>query len=336
MRRGLGNHEGSRREGAERRLGGMDTTLRVGIVGAGGIAPPHIEGWLGLGAEIGILRRTGADDLAARYGIRVVDDVGDLIDASDVIDIVSPTATHVGIAREAFARGRHVVCEKPLAVTAADAQEMSDAAAAAGVRLFPAHVVRYFEGYHRLHEQREAVGTMAELTFRRTVAAPASAWFYSQDAGGGLIRDLMIHDLDQALWLAGPVVEVSATQDPPAVDGIVQPPVSAHVTLWHANGAVSHVRGDWAGSEVPFHSEAQIVGDRGTLSIDTSELAGEASPASAPGNDPYRAQLADFVEATRTGTPARVTPEDGVAAVAVVDAAYASLASGHPVVLAQL
>src|SRR5690606_9455667 len=128
-----------------RSLGSMDSTPRVGIVGAGGIAPPHIEGWLALGADVGILRRTGADALAERYGIRIHDSLDALLDASEIVDIVSPTPSHPEIAQAAFDRGRHVVCEKPLAVTASEAQAMTDAASAAGVRLFPAHVVRYFD-----------------------------------------------------------------------------------------------------------------------------------------------------------------------------------------------
>lgn len=299
--------------------------LRVGIVGAGGIAPPHIEGWLALGAEVEILRRTGADELAGQYGIRVVDDLDALIGASEIVDIISPTRTHLDIARRAFVAGRHVVCEKPLAATASDARALAQAATDSGVRLFPAHVVRYFDGYRHLHEQRDEAGRLLELTFRRTVAAPESAWFYAQDAGGGIIRDLMIHDLDQALWLAGPVVEVSATQDPPAVDGTVEPPVSAHVTLTHANGAVSHVRADWFEPGTPFRSTAEIVGAEGMLRFDTADAAAS--------DDPYTAQLADFVGAIRTGRDARVTPEDGVAAVALVDAAYASLATRKPVLL---
>lgn len=311
----------------------MDDTPRVGIVGAGSIAPLHIEGWLALGAEVGILRRTGADALAARFGLRIHDTLDELIASSGIVDIVSPTATHPDVARAAFAATRHVVCEKPLAVTAEGARALAAEAAAAGVRLFPAHVVRYFSGYRQVHDRIDAIGTLTELILRRTVAAPASAWFYSQDAGGGLIRDLMIHDLDQALWLAGPVVEVTATQDPPAVDGIVQPPVTAHVTLTHENGAISHVRADWAEPGTPFRSSLEVTGRKGALSVDTAEATGSGGTSSASAPDPYREQLADFLDAIRTGRDARVTPADGVAAVELVDAAHASLASGHPVVL---
>ncbi|MGF2949351.1 Gfo/Idh/MocA family protein [Microbacterium alcoholitolerans] len=309
--------------------------LHAGIVGAGGIAPPHIEGWLALGAEIAILRRTGAQELAEQHGIRVVDDLDELTEWSSIVDIVSPTTTHLDVARRAFARGRHVVCEKPLAVTTADAVMLAQEASDAGVRLFPAHVVRYFEGYQRMKEGLGSIGTLLELTFRRTVAAPDSAWFYAEDAGGGLIRDLMIHDLDQALWLAGPVAEVSATQDPPAVNGQVMPPVSAYATLTHANGAVSHLHADWFGPETVFRSEASVVGVHGELRFDTAG-SGEAREGYLPPAsdiDPYRAQLADFVDAIRTGRDARVTPEDGIAAVRLVDAAYESLRTGRPVLL---
>lgn len=297
--------------------------MRVGIVGAGGIAPPHIEGWLALGAEVSILRRTDVDALADRYGIRIIGGLDELIDAVDVVDIISPTSTHLEIARAAFERGRHVVCEKPLAVGTADARALIEAADQSGMRLFPAHVVRYFDGYRDLHEHVGTVGTLTELTFRRTVAAPDSAWFYAEDAGGGVIRDLMIHDLDQALWLAGSVVEVSATQDPPAVGGRVAPPVSAHVTLTHANGAISHLRADWLEPGTPFRSQVEVAGSDGILRFDT-----DADPI---GADPYRAQFADFAEAIRTGREARVTADDGLAAVALVDAAYASLAGKRPI-----
>ncbi|MBO0981185.1 Gfo/Idh/MocA family protein [Microbacterium sp. SD291] len=299
---------------------GHSERIRVGIVGAGGIAPPHVKAWLTLGAEVLLLRRGGAAELAAAHGLEVIDDLDGLLDRVDLVDILSPTATHAGIARAAITRGRHVVCEKPLAMTAAEAAGIAEAAAAAGVRLFPAHVVRYFGDYARMKDQADAgtVGDLVELKFQRTVAAPAAGWFYEADAGGGLIRDLMIHDLDQARWLAGPVVEVSARQDAGAT-----PPLTAEVVLTHASGAVSRVSAGWLAPGTPFRSAAEITGTRAILRADTS------APVSAPA-DPYLAQLVDFAEALASGGPARVLPEDGVAAVALVDAALASLAAGAP------
>ncbi|MGP6178255.1 Gfo/Idh/MocA family protein [Microbacterium sp. A196] len=128
----------------------------------------------------------------------------------------------LAVARRAFARDRHVVREKPFAVSTADAVSLVQEASDAGERLFPAHVVRYFESYQRMKEGVGSIVTLLDLTFRRAVAAPDSVWFYAEDAGGGLIPDLMIPDLDQARWLTAPVAEVSATRDPPALDGRVR------------------------------------------------------------------------------------------------------------------
>lgn len=308
--------------------------LRVGIVGAGGIAPPHIAAWLSMGVEVSILDRRGAAALADAHGLTLVPTLDELIEGVDIVDIISPTSTHTAIALAAIARGKNVVSEKPLALNAAEAGDIARAAADAGVRLFPAHVVRYFGDYARAKQETDAgaIGDLVELTFHRTVAAPAAAWFYDQDAGGGLIRDLMIHDLDQAVWFAGPVTTVSATQTPPAGDGLTEPPVSAEVVLTHASGAVSRVRGDWLEAGTPFHSRAEFIGTRGVLRVDSAGDTGDAGylpPASDV--DPYLAQLVDFVEAVAERREARVTPDDGVLAVALVDAAYASLASGEPV-----
>lgn len=310
--------------------------LRVGIVGAGGIAPPHVAAWLALGAEVSILDRRGAAALAEAHGLTLIPTLDALLDRVDVVDIISPTSTHTAIALAAIARGRHVVCEKPLALNTAEAEQIVQAASEAGVRLFPAHVVRYFGDYARAKQEVDAglIGDLVELTLRRTVAAPAAAWFFDQDAGGGLIRDLMIHDLDQAVWFAGPVASVTATQTPPADGSLVEPPVSAEVVLTHRSGAVSRVRADWFDAGTPFHSRGEFVGTRGVLRVDSAGETGDAGylpPES--DTDPYLVQLADFAEALAEQRDTRVTPADGVYAVALVDAAYAALASGEPVVV---
>lgn len=309
------------------------TALRVGIVGAGGIAPPHIAAWLALGAEISILDRRGAAALAEQHGLTLVPTLDELIDAVDIIDIITPTSTHTAIALAAIARGKDVVCEKPLALNAAEADDIARAASDAGVRLFPAHVVRYFGDYARAKQEVDAglIGELVELTFRRTVAAPAAAWFYDLDSGGGIIRDLMIHDLDQAVWFAGPVTEISATQTPRPDGSLVAPPVIAEVVLEHASGAISRVRAEWGEAGTPFHSGAEFVGTRGVLRVDSDGDTGDAGYLPPESDvDPYLAQLADFVDARSAQRETRVTAADGVLAVALVDAAYAALASGEP------
>ena len=319
-------------------------TPRVGLIGAGAIAAAHLDAWQALGAECVISSRTRPTALAERFGVEIADDADALIDLVDIVGVLAPTLTHLDLALRAMARGRHVVCEKPLALTSAEAQHLADAADAAGVRLLPAHVVRYFAAYRRIQQAVASggIGALQTLRLSRAGAGPTTGWFYDEGAGGGLIRDLLIHDIDQALWLAGPVTSVSATQDPPSVDGRLSSPVTATVELTHANGVTSRIDGGWLGEGVPFRTTIEAVGATGVLAHDSAaatagasgDSASDAAPAD-PGylppqteDHPYRAQIADFADAIRTGRDARVTPSDGVAAVAVVDAAYASLAAG--------
>jgi myo-inositol 2-dehydrogenase/D-chiro-inositol 1-dehydrogenase len=249
-----------------------------------------------------------------------------------VVGILSPTPTHLAYALRAIARGRHVVCEKPLAGSAGDAQRMVDAAAAAGVRLFPAHVVRYFDAYRRLKADVDtgAVGAVHALRLSRSGAGPTAPWFFDERTGGGLIRDLLIHDIDQALWIAGPVATVTARQDPPSVDGRLAVPVTATVELVHTGGAMTRIDGGWLGEGTPFRTTIEVDGADGVRRHDSTTAAPATVDDYLPPTDdhPYRAQIADFAEAIRTGAAARVGPADGVAAVAVVDAAYASISAG--------
>lgn len=317
---------------------------RVGLIGAGAIAATHLDAWQALGAECVISSRTRPTALAERFGVEIADDADALIDRVDIVGILAPTPTHLDLALRAMARGRHVVCEKPLALTSAEAQRLAEAADAAGVRLLPAHVVRYFAAYRRIQQAVVAggIGALQTLRLSRAGAGPTTAWFYDENAGGGLIRDLLIHDLDQALWLAGPVTAVSARQDPPSIGGRLSAPVTAAVELTHASGVTSRIDGGWLGEGVPFRTTIEAVGTAGALAHDSlahDSADGAGAVPAAPGHlppqtddHPYRAQIADFAEAIRTGRDARVTPADGVAAVAVVDAAYASLAAdGAPV-----
>src|SRR5919107_842887 len=121
-----------------------DSNPLVGLIGAGNIAHVHVAAWKALGARVLVHSAAGAGELAARYGLEVAPTLDGLLAAVDFVDIVTPSATHKEIALAAIKAGRDVICEKPPALVAADAHELSAAAAAAGVRIYPAHVVRYF------------------------------------------------------------------------------------------------------------------------------------------------------------------------------------------------
>ena len=117
--------------------------LTVGVIGAGGIAAAHLDAWRSLGARIVLWSRSGAGALAAP-DVHEAGSVAELLAEVDLVDICTPTRTHLGFVRAAAEAGVHVLCEKPLGRTTAEAEAAVAACASAGVQLLPTHVVRYF------------------------------------------------------------------------------------------------------------------------------------------------------------------------------------------------
>jgi predicted dehydrogenase len=288
-------------------------TLRVGVVGAGSMARAHVPAWQALGAEVAVQSLTPPTEFAARHGVAVADSLASLVRSSDVVDVCSPTSTHEEVVRAAVAAGRHVVCEKPLARTSGAARSLVDAAAEAGVMLFPAHVVRYFPAYHDVWQRVRAgeVGVVRSVSLRRQVASPREGWFHDVERSGGVVLDLMVHDLDQALWLLGPVRAVAAERRDGDGDWV-------RARLEHTGGATSTVEARWGPPEPGFATEAIVHGTAGTLQHSASDVP------SGP-EDPYLLQLRDVVRHLESGTPTRVSAQAGVAAVALAERVLAAL-----------
>ncbi|MFD6136659.1 Gfo/Idh/MocA family protein [Isoptericola sp. NPDC056618] len=329
--------------------------LTVGLVGAGGIARAHAPAWRALGADLVVHSTDGAAELAAAHGGRVVAGLDELLDVADVVDVVTPTPTHLEVASAALAAGRHVLCEKPLGRTSRDAVAMLDAARAADRQLYPGHVVRFFPEYALMRQAVRSgeIGAPAVLRFARGGMFPAwSPWFADDAQSGGVVLDLMIHDLDLARWVAGEVTSVHATRRSLEEDGA--PHTLAHAVLTHAGGAISHVRGLWGAPHTTFRTSFHVAGDAGTLRFDSAEAAGVRSdlppvpaggqdrPAPAAGESPYLTEIREVARAFAASPTSlapddprhpRVSAVDGVIAVEIAEAALASVASGEPVAL---
>src|SRR5699024_8565447 len=148
----------------------------------------------------------------------------------------SADPAHPEIVRAALDADKDVICEKPLALDPADARDLAAHAERTGRTLFPAHVVRFFPQYAAAERAiaTGAVGRLAVLRFERTGSLPDRAWYADDELSGGIVMDQMIHDIDQALWLAGPVERVYAQQSIASSDTAVR---TAHVVLTHRSGA---------------------------------------------------------------------------------------------------
>ena len=320
-------------------------TLRVGIIGAGMIARTHAAGWQEQGASITVWSRSGSIEFAREFGLDVAGSLDQLLATSDIVDVCSPTSTHPEYVRAAVDAGVPVVCEKPLALTVAEAEALVDYVAASGVNVYPAHVVRWFPEYAAARERilDGSLGDIAVARFVRSGEYPSwGGWFGDDAVSGGIIQDQMIHDLDIARWMLGEVVTAHAVTRKAKTAAAR----SAHVLLTHESGAISSVTGVWGAPGVSFATRFSVAGSGGTLSHDSrdrgtflldagsTQRASAALP-SAPGADPYALELADFARAVRGGPPPRVTLHDGLAAVRIARAAIESLASDAPVMVAR-
>lgn len=315
----------------------------VGLVGSGGITRAHVPAWLNLGAKVTVFSLEGAEELAAQFGIDVVASLEELLELCDVVDICTPTTSHRDIALAAAGAGKDVVCEKPLGRTAEEGRQIRDAVTLAGTKLYPGHVVRYFPAYVAAKEAVDAgrLGNLAVLRFSRGGAGPTSPWFYDMEKSGGIVMDQMIHDLDQALWLAGPVKTVYAVQNiVPAASGPL-PNMSAQVTLTHTSGAISHVLGYWGPPNLPFRTSFRLAGSEGALEHDSGLGTGidkhlavspnvSYLPPAGREESPYLTEIREFAEAFAGVATSRVTVQDGIAAVAIAQAALRSIETGQP------
>lgn len=331
--------------------------MKVGIVGVGFMGTTHAAGWADTPAKIvGFTAetRTEAEKLAQQYQAKVYSSLDDMLSDVDVVDICSPTHLHHEMTLKAAAAGKHIVCEKPLARTTQQAQEMIAACNKADVQLLVAHVVRFFPEYALAHSAvaNGQIGKPGVIRLHRgsyRPKKPVGNWFLDEDKSGGILMDMMIHDYDYARWVAGEVDTVFARRvteshpDAPIDYGLV--------ILNHHSGALSHIAGAWAYPPPTFITRFEIAGDRGLIEFDSNGTApiqnlilktggGDTPdvglPSSPVSESPYTTQIKEFYAAIADGKPTRVQAIDGLVAVQIAEAALQSARTNQPVTLSSL
>jgi len=229
-----------------------DTNLRIALAGYG-LAGAHfhaplVEATPGLRLETVVTRNPERAALArARHrDVRVVASVDEaLAGAPDVLVVATPNRVHAEAAHAAIAAGVAVVVDKPLAVTAAQARGVADAARAAGVPLTVFHNRRWdgdFLTVARLRDEGRLGDVLRfESRFERWRPEPKPGWREAPDPaeGGGVLLDLGPHLVDQALLLLGPPVRMHAEVATRRSGARTND--DAFVALEHAGGAISHL-----------------------------------------------------------------------------------------------
>lgn len=328
------------------------TPVRVGIVGAGYIAHAHAAGYAATpGVEIvGVADPVApkAEALAHTVGAVAHRDIADLFAAGlDAVSICTPSPTHAGLVEAATTAGVHVLCEKPIARSLADARRVVAAAARASTIVMIGHVSR-FEPDHARARDVIAAGAIGEVRMlSQSIVGPAptwsqDSWLLDHERSGGPLIDLAIHSFDFLAWASGSQpVRVQAV----ASETAAGPATYVLVTLRYANGAIGLVEASWGHPPAyGFQVATEISGAGGRLWWEYGGIAGgrmatadgAASQFDVLGDRGFRAEIGAFVDAIRSGGPAPVSADDATAALKTALAAEASIDAGRPVAIAEI
>jgi len=330
--------------------------FRFGLLGAGRIGQVHARA---VAATPGTRLVAVADALAAAAGsvaaehgaeVRGVDAIiaaGDI----DAVLICTPTDTHADLIEAAARAGKAIFCEKPISLDLARARACLGVVRETGARLMLGFQRRYDPHFRAvksaIDEGRIGVVEMIQITSRDPGAPPVSYI----ERSGGIFRDMTIHDFDKARWMLGEdPVTVYATgsvlTDPAiAAAGDFD---SASVVLTTASGkqcCISNSRRAGYG----YDQRIEVHGSKGMVcaenqrpvSIEVATADGFTRP---PLHDffmtrytaAYAAEIAAFVQAVASGSPPSPSGEDGLAALALADAAHRSAREGRVIHLESL
>ena len=346
----------------------MPKTIRVGVIGTGGIATSqHIPGYQALeDVEIVALCDVvpGRASAAAESvpGARAYADFRDMLarEELDAVSVTTPNFRHRDATIAALEAGAHVLCEKPIAMNLAEGREMVAAARQAG-KLLQVGLHMRFETESQALRRYVVAGDLGEIyygeaTYMRRRGIPTWGVFtQSQYQGGGALIDIGVHALDRALWLMGnpkPATVLGATY---AHFG-KRTDVAAPRGLWDVekfdvddmgvalirfeNDATLILRAGWAG-----HIEGNIVGTRvmgthGGASMSPlrihKDLHGEMvdiTPTGLVDTRPHAAEIAHFIGCIRGEGECIVELEQVLDVQAILDAIYESSRTGTVVQL---
>lgn len=320
--------------------------LRVGIVGAGTMGRTHASAYTKLpnAQLVGFYDadRAFAERVAPQFGAKVFESYDALLQQVDMVDICTPTPTHLELVLRAASAGKHILCEKPLGRTLEQCEQMIEAANKAGVTLMPAQVLRFFPEFKQARDLvlAGAVGEPAAIRTRRGGPYPRAAndWYADFEQSGGPILDMVIHDFDWLRWTFGEVERVFAKaltfKNLDHID-------YALITLRLKSGAIAHVEANWA-DPGGFKVDFEIAGDVGMIAFDSRFAmpltvakqdaggggGGVAVPESPLAEDPYMLEILHFVDSVLAGQKPSITAEDGMKAVEIALAAVESARTG--------
>jgi predicted dehydrogenase len=306
--------------------------VRIGVLGAGALGYHHVR----ILRELPDVTFVGFHDASAEraeqvsreLGVTAYADAAALVDACDALTVVVPTPAHYGVAKTALERGRHLLIEKPIAATLAEADELLAIARRTGALVQTGHVERF---------NRAIRAALPHVEAPRFIESDRLAPFNPRGSDVAVVLDLMIHDIDLVRTLVGaPVADVQAVGV-----AVLTPFVDiANARLSFASGAVANITSsrvsrdrmrklrifqqsgylslDLATGDGEFY---RLRGDLDLASLAKAPLQVEAFveriPLEAPAGEPLRLEFESFIASVTGRQPVMVSGDDGREALAV-------------------
>ena len=301
--------------------------MRIGLLGLGMMGRHHLASYATL-PDVEVVTRESASyasvdgrDRDALLSAMIADPT------LDAIDICLPTPSHPGASIAALHAGKHVLCEKPMALDNANCLRVLEAADQNNGVFMVAHVLRFSPAYRYLAESVKTgrYGSLKSVRFVRSCPFPTwGGWFLQPDESGGGVFDLLIHDFDQSIALLGmpdritvePVNSGSNSAD--SVDCVLR-----YSPADNPDAPCVDISGGWFADGRPFSmsfhvrfAEADLIYENNLLSVQRAGAAAESVPL--PSIDPYAEQLRYFIECCRNHRfPSECPPESSASAVAL-------------------
>lgn len=345
----------------------MIERTRVAVLGAGFIADIHLESYHRFVPEAEVVavyarNKERVEEFAAKHHIsKWYTDLDAVINDSgcEVVDICLPNFLHYEATLNAAKAGKHIIIEKPLAVTLEEADEMIAACKQAGVKLMYAEELCFAPKYERVRQlvNEGAVGDIFMLKQSEKHSGPHSDWFYDVNlAGGGVLMDMGCHAMQWFRWMTknAKVVSVFASMSTVYHKERTKGEDNSVVIVEFENGVTAVAENSWA-KHGGMDDKSEVYGTGGVVYADLF-MGNSAISYSKHGykyamekadttvgwsftvfeevfNQGYPHELKHFIDCVRNNKEPLVTGEDGRVVLEILYAAYASAGQGKKIML---